>query len=199
MKRGQVQKTRAVSTDLAKRVLGFAQDRNQMGAEEKWEQFTEALERANKDRASGSLKKEKEHMPHVYLGSGIFTEDGGLRHVSSQASRNWLNREVWSGGLHKSLTPWSQGSWHQGVSSQQSWTMTISPTHSLDVLYWAEDPYMKACVRGEGVQVPARREAGKAAKGKQTKAFSFMGCLRFPYLTEIFKTPALSGSPRSLN
>lgn len=182
MKRGQVQGTRAVSTGLAKRVLGFAQDRNQMRAEEKWEQFTEALERTNKDRASGSLKKEKEHMPHVYLGSGIFTEDGGLRHVSSQASSNWSNREVWSGDLHKSLTPWSQGSWHQGVSSQWSWTMTISPTHSLDVLYWAGrlqrplqvDIHEGMC-KGDGGAGPSKKRSRKSSKGKTNNSFFFPG------------------------
>ena len=51
--------------------------------------FIEDLERADTDRASRRLRKEKENESHLCLGSGVFTEDVGLVYMFCQASRNW--------------------------------------------------------------------------------------------------------------
>lgn len=52
-------------------------------------------------------QKEMKSESHLCLGPGVFTEDGGLVPMSSQASRN---EEECSGVLCKSLTLWNQGS-----------------------------------------------------------------------------------------
>ena len=52
--------------------------------------------------------KEKEKESCLSLGPGVFNEDYGLVHMSSQASRN---KDTRLGVLPKSLMPWSQGSW----------------------------------------------------------------------------------------
>ena len=62
--------------------------------------------------------------------------------MSSQASRTWSKQRQCSGVLHKSLTPWSQESWHQDAWSQwsQETCMRTLPSHSLDIIYCWENP-----------------------------------------------------------
>lgn len=50
------------------------------------------MRRAVTDRASGRLRKEKEHESHLCLASVVFTEDGGPVYMSLQASRSWLDK-----------------------------------------------------------------------------------------------------------
>lgn len=57
-----------------------------------------------------------------------------LRHLGT----NWSELRQDTGVLHKSLLPWHQGSWYQGVL-KWSWRTfrTSSPHHSFDVIYCA--------------------------------------------------------------
>ena len=90
----------------------------------------------NTDRVFGKLRKEKAQGFHLCLRSGVFTEVSGLVCVSSQASRNWSNKDKCSSVLHKSFIPWSQGSWLQGIWSWWSWKMFMTTFYCHGTCYF---------------------------------------------------------------
>ena len=79
---------RKCPTGPAKTVLGFIQDGNQMQVERKWEQSLLKI-------FGGSERARKERIESFIFArwSGVFIEDSGLVCVSSQAFRNWSNKE----------------------------------------------------------------------------------------------------------
>lgn len=57
------------------------------------------------DRASGSLRTDKERESLFDSGSGVFTEDCGLVYVPTQESKNWFEKGQGPDVLPKSLIP----------------------------------------------------------------------------------------------
>lgn len=103
-------------------------------------EFIEDIERADIDRHSMGLGKERS-MNFIFVwGLGFFTEDGSLAYVSSLASRNHLEQRrglrcysLELGGLGMELSSSS------GLEcTYDSFIQSFSPGSSLDVIYSRE-------------------------------------------------------------
>ena len=136
------------------------------------------------------------------LESVVFTEDCGSVLMSSWASRN---TDKCLGVLHKSLTPWSQGSWWVSGLGKYLWHHRPLLRYCLIVLEASKETINSLTfTRRTHISVPwgmckpeeqvlARMEAGKESKNKkQKKPKQFLlGPFSFPVSVVLEKTYTL--------